>query len=451
MTSRSIKRFILFLFPAAGILFGILLWKDPFFWRDPYQTVATADGEPVSIYCYPENKSTQASAHYLAYGIEQSTGAKTAMVASAKQGEWCIRILSGLEPPEQTPKRSSLLFTAASAGEIRTEAYSVVLNEDGISIFIPDPDECFGVVKAVTDRWLQKDCGLKKASGLIINQAMIRKQLSNLPLEIAGEIKVLSQNLRNYDDGEGLTVVERAARFFQLVEEYQPDLIGTQECTFQWLHLLEDALSNQYEIFGCSRMGPDSTEEEWNVVLYRKDRFRFEDGETFWLSNSPFKAATKLNYEGAIRICTWVKLQDSETGKTFLFSNTHLQNPLGDPEYYEAVRERQAEILFWRLRTGPNRVTQYPGFLTGDFNGEPNEPYYSTITAYYEDASVSSIHNSSRIDYSFHDYGTIQELLDFCFHSPENITVLDYRILDDQYGGNYISDHYGVLISAVLN
>ena len=41
-------------------------------------------------------------------------------------------------------------------------------------------------------------------------------------------------------------------------------------------------------------------------------------------------------------------------------------------------------------------------------------------------------------------------MIDFCFHSPHKITVLDYRILDDQYNG-YVSDHYGIMVTAVVN
>ena len=41
-------------------------------------------------------------------------------------------------------------------------------------------------------------------------------------------------------------------------------------------------------------------------------------------------------------------------------------------------------------------------------------------------------------------------MIDYCFHSPRNVTVLDYHILSDVVEG-YVSDHYGLLVTAVLN
>ena len=277
---------------------------------------------------------------------------------------------------------------------------------------------------------------------------MVEKKLKGLPTDVSGEFRILTQNMRCVDDKGGNSVEERAPRFFQLVEEYQPDLIGTQETTWKWLQLMENNLSDRYGFYGCSRLGPDTHEGEWNAIVYRKDRFTLLDGETFWLSNTPDVVASEFNCDGFPRICTWALLQDLETEKTFLFSNTHFQN--GDSDSYLEVRVREAEILFRRLRGGLNRLKQYPGFLTGDFNGEPGEPYYSEVTAWYEDAGNTAITDSSAVDYSYHGYGQTEVLADFCFHSPDNVTILDYRILDKQYGG-YVSDHYGVLVTAVLN
>ena len=182
-------------------------------------------------------------------------------------------------------------------------------------------------------------------------------------------------------------------------------------------------------------------------MLYRKDRFHLIDGGTFWLSNTPDVASSRLNYDGVDRICTWVLLEDLETGKEFLLSNTHLIN--NRDEFYQKARAKQAEILFHYLR-GKNYLLQFPGFLTGDLNGEPNEPLYSVATNWYVDSRTTAIQNNSSVDYTYQNYGKSHRLYDYCLHSPKNITILDYQILDDQYGG-YVSDHYGVLVTALIN
>ena len=306
----------------------------------------------------------------------------------------------------------------------------------------------FGVVKDVADQWLQTDCGLRHDGELRISRQMIDEYLEDLPIGIPRQIRFLTQNLRCADDPDRNTVEERAERFVQLVEEYQPDLIGTQECTLQWLQLIESGLSDSNDAFGCSRAGSKSGEEEWNAVFYRKERCTRMDGDSFWLSNTPRTAASKLNYNGYLSICTLALLQDAETRKSIFFGNTHLQQ--GQTEFYREVRARQIEILLRRLRGKEDRLAKYPGVLTGDFNGEFDEPYYSMITADLQDAKTAAINNRSAVDYSYHAYGDAQSLIDFCFLSPGRFTVLDYRVLDDQYGG-YVSDQYGILVTEVLN
>ena len=72
------------------------------------------------------------------------------------------------------------------------------------------------------------------------------------------------------------------------------------------------------------------------------------------------------------------------------------------------------------------------------------------MTAWYRDAASTAITDSSKVHYSYHGYGKEQWMIDYCFHSPRNVTVLDYHILSDVVEG-YVSDHYGLLVTAVLN
>ena len=433
----------------SALLAAETVWVIQYCAYHAKQVIALPGGSPVTIYIDPDDPAVKAAAQYLAYAIEQKTGTE-AEIAPVQDDEIRGICISYGHLPERTGHRANSLFTsatyAANVDENRT--YSIELGENSLHIQIANRKDCFGSVRAVADRWLQEDSGLKGDSGLTISRAMIDRQLSGLETEVTGKLRILTQNLRNNDDGEGLTVKERSARLFQLIEENQPDLIGTQECTWEWLQLLQNELSDRYELFGCSRLGTNTHSGEWNAVLYRKDRFTFRGGDTFWLSNTPSTEASKLNYNGSPRICTWVLLQDSETEKEFLFGTTHLHHH--DSEFYRALRARQAEILLRKLHGYGDIIHKYPGFLTGDFNGEPNEPFYPVMTELFEDSRTTAIDDSSTITYSYHDYGQRKELLDYCFHSPNNTTILDYHILDDQYHG-YISDHYGILVTAVLN
>ncbi len=443
------KRILIFI--AAVILltcswYGYREYSEYQYYRET--VLAGPETESVAIYIEPDDTATRAAANYLALALETKLGKQAEIVTEQGETFRGIRIMCGTEVTEPEQKAKIIYITVAEAADdIEESFYSVSLDQNGVSILVPERENCFGAVKAVADRWLQKDCGLESGDELRISQAKIEHQLLQLSTEVTGEIRLLTQNLCYSDDGEGKTVEERAKRFFQLVEEYQPDLIGTQECSRQWLQLLWAALGDHYEFYGDSRDGPRNPDGERDVILFRKGRFQLKDGETFWLSNTPSEPASKLNYSGVPRICTWTLLQDLETEKNILFSNTHLQN--GYREEFGEVRNQQAEILLRRLRKGNNILAENPGFLTGDFNGVPEEPFYSQITGTYEDAQKTAINNHSTVEYSYHDYGRVRYLLDYCFYSPKKATILDYQILDDQYGG-YISDHYGLLVTAIV-
>jgi len=260
------------------------------------------------------------------------------------------------------------------------------------------------------------------------------------------QIKILSQNLRFRDDPDGNSIAERSERFLKLVTQYKPDIIGTQETTKTWMDYLESTLGKEYAMIGCSRNGRNTVEGEWNTVLYRKDRFELLKGDTFWLSETPDVEATKLDYKGCLRICTWTLLKDKVTGKEFMFNNTHLQNSAPQA----AVREAQMKILVKHLSDDLGYMKQYPSFMTGDFNAESHEPAYAIITSVLNDAKVSCEKDLSAVNYTFHNYGKAQLTIDYCFHSPERTSVKEYKILDDKYDG-YVSDHYGILVTAEIN
>lgn len=425
--------------PRAGIILAAAVLTAGylvFFRLIPYYrafVVIGSEAEEAAIFIMPDDIATRASANYLAGSVENALGIRPDIVTRKEPGGRYISIVydEGAEiPDEEEP------------------LYTLSVEKCGMTIRVHGRDRCFGAVKAVTDRWLQRDCGLKGANELCISRAAAEKQLMWLSTVVNGELKILSQNLRYKSDENGNSIEERAGRFAELVAEYRPDLIGTQECTAEWLRLLQAELGDRYKIYGCSRDGSASESGEWNAVLYRKDRFTFQNGNTFWLSNTPETEASQLNYSGCIRICTWAQLLDNETGKALLFGNTHLQEGISDS--YEAVRARQTDILVRRLQGITAVLSNPPGFLTGDFNGEAGEDYYSEIVNWYVDSRTDAITDSSAVDYSFHGYGQTDALIDFCFHSPDNVTILNYQILDKQYGG-YVSDHHGVLVSAVLN
>ena len=333
-----------------------------------------------------------------------------------------------------------------AVGSFETErAYSLTAEGKSLCLEASDSTTLYYAAKAVLDAWLTPDFGLVSEGVLTLPQNRMA-DLNGLTTKLDHSIRVLSQNVRVADDPDGNSVAERTRRLRDLLEEYRPDLIGTQETSDKWMKQLNGITRSlakrtdlgEYGMVGCSREGREATSGEWNTILYRKDRFELLDSDTTWLSDTPNEASA---VEGSLckRICTWALLKDKQTGETILFANTHLDH--GTDE----VRRAQMDILMNYLA---DRIGQYPFYLTGDFNCQSDSLPYQTATSRLQDSHVTGWMDHSTVNRTYHGYQeTGGSEIDFIFHN-EKTTPVNYEIISKGYDG-YVSDHFGVIVEFV--
>lgn len=256
-------------------------------------------------------------------------------------------------------------------------------------------------------------------------------------------LKILSQNVRCADDEGGNTVLQRTTRLKGLIDEYQPDIIGTQETTFEWRRYLRTL--KEYAVVGSSRNGHTASTGEWSAIMYKKERFVMLYSDTFWLTETPDEVSMTENAK-CRRICTWVELFDRYTGETFIMANTHLDHSTDE------VRRLQASYLLGHLkkRLG-DRYNTHTIYLTGDFNCQPEtSPYEAIIKSGFADSRDVAIEDISVVNGSYHAYGKKENEIDFCFFKG-NEDVLQYEIISKSYISEgetepgFVSDHYGVM------
>lgn len=113
----------------------------------------------------------------------------------------------------------------------------------------------------------------------------------------------------------------RCNDFVNFIREMKLDVIGFQEVTPIQLEFLGESLS-EYSYLGEFRE-KDRKSGEAVPVFYRKSRFELKDSGTFWLSETPDVPGSKSWRTACPRICTWVILKDTRTGKSFAFANVH--------------------------------------------------------------------------------------------------------------------------------
>ena len=174
----------------------------------------------------------------------------------------------------------------------------------------------------------------------------------------SADLKVLSFNLRfaNPKD-EGNLWEDRREIVYDLFRAEQPDVVGFQEALRTQLDDLRRALP-EYAEYGVGRADGRS-EGEHATILYRKDRFQRRDGGTFWLSETPETPGSKSWGNRVVRICTWIRLREKASGRSFYVFNVHLDHES------QPSREKSIQLILKRIR---ERKHPNPVLLTGDFN-----------------------------------------------------------------------------------
>ena len=126
-------------------------------------------------------------------------------------------------------------------------------------------------------------------------------------------LKIITQNLRCIDDGIANSIENRSKRLEQLINNYKPDILSTQEVSRKWHEALIHTYSSKYYLIGISRLGNilESYEnsDESNLILISKERFNILKEETFWLSETP-NIVSKYSDSKYHRICTYTLVYD---------------------------------------------------------------------------------------------------------------------------------------------
>lgn len=365
------------------------------------------------------------AAEHLAAAFREKAGLEMSVVTEGEEGHRYLRL--GL----------------ASSAEERS--YQLGVSDTGfLYLTASDSTTLYFAAEAVAKAWLDPAAGMTKDGKVYLYDTTL-DTLNNLSTRLDHSIRVMTQNVRAADDPDGNTVQRRADRFRQLLEEYRPDVFGTQEFTFTWSVALEKRMKDSvkegliptYASVGCSREGRDKKGGEFNSVFYRVDRFELLDSDTVWLSDTPDRVSC-VPSSLCNRICTWALLKDKDTGMTILVANTHLDHGLDE------VREAQAKILMNYLA---ERVGDYPVYLTGDFNSYNSDNAYHTVSSVFSDAHKTAWTDVSTVSHTYHGYSEWGGEIDFIFHN-DRTTPIYYEIISKQYDG-FVSDHYGVIAEFV--
>ena len=188
------------------------------------------------------------------------------------------------------------------------------------------------------------------------------------PVNADDSLRVMSFNIRFGTANDGANHWKtRDQLVLKTIQDYQPDLLGTQETLKFQAEFLQKNLKG-YAAIGRSRQ-TDPDQGEQCTILFRKSRFKLLDQGQFWLSETPQKIASKSWDSSLPRIATWVKLRDNQTERTFYFLNTHFDH-VGKKARHESAKLIARKVAEFKS----------PTVVTGDFNsGEGSLPYQALV------------------------------------------------------------------------
>jgi endonuclease/exonuclease/phosphatase family metal-dependent hydrolase len=264
------------------------------------------------------------------------------------------------------------------------------------------------------------------------------------PKEDSAQIRVVTWNILRGSDGGWPWLrggwPERKDALAEALGAVRPDILCVQEALPQQVAFLERTLPTHRRV-GVGRDDGHSAGEHC-AILFDRHRFERIEDETFWLeepSDRPERWGIKVpGISGPKRICTWVRLRDRRSGRTFRVFNTHLY-------LTEGSRERAARVILDRIARGDPAE---PLLLAGDFNATESAPSRRRFTRANLASTSTRANQPAEATYQF--YGIPLRSLDDILASPD-WKARRHEVLKLKPGNRYPSDHFGVLADLMLN
>ncbi len=224
---------------------------------------------------------------------------------------------------------------------------------------------------------------------------------------------------------------ERSTAIVETIKKYDPDTVGIQEATVEWMRILKESLP-EYEFVGVGRDANGGGEH--SALGFKKSVFELLKTETRWLTATP-DVYSKVENSLCPRIYTYATLKCKKCGKVITYINTHLDHAdFKDPK--NKVRCEQAGYLAEFIKSlGDSYVV-----LSGDFNSLPGDESLNIIKS-------AGLSLTSEIAEITEDTNTFDDnaIIDYIFVRKELTDVREYRVCLDKVNGKFLSDHRPII------
>ena len=270
----------------------------------------------------------------------------------------------------------------------------------------------------------------------VVTDAQVQSKLA----ERGDEVVVMSFNMKQWENyvGRWLGTDIRTKQMAEFIAETLPDSLGSQEMNEIGDSQMADYLPC-YDSYGVPRGGDKSDElSERSTIFWLRDKYDCIDKDTFWLSETP-DVESRLEGANCNWLCTWVLLENKESGARYLHMNTHLDYGV------EEARVFGAEVILQKLGELEEKYPGVPVVLTGDFNETAAGPAYAVLVQRGFSDLFETAQTGENVR-TFHSWGTKDkaagQAIDFVF--AKNVASASVcRVMTEMRTS--ISDHYPVM------
>lgn len=251
------------------------------------------------------------------------------------------------------------------------------------------------------------------------------------------EVKVLGQNLLN---GNATAVAERSPTMIAYMRALGLDSIGVQEAGAAWADALDAGLGDLYARVGVE-CGTGADKGSFaTYVYYLKSKYRVIASDTFWLSTTPDIPSKYSDTVDMNRTCTWVILENIQTGFRYVHVNCHADHK---DKTVNVVQFQMIRDLILRFE-----AMGYPVFATGDYNSGEGLTAYGQMIA--DERIADARYETENTDSTVSHFGN-NKSIDFCFVTCEKMDVLQFDVVENDHDGVTVSDHNGIYTHAKVH
>lgn len=269
--------------------------------------------------------------------------------------------------------------------------------------------------------------------GIVKNKPVPTYDVTGFEEKADDSIRVMSFNLRCTNVGKD-SRTDRVDIVCAEILAGHPDSMGVQEATPGWMDDLKKNIGDEYDYVGVGRDNGKNL-GEYSAVFYLKEKYNAVDSGTFWLSETPEKPS--YGWDAACkRICTWVVLENKQTGEKYVHINSHFDH------VSEQARQHSVQMVVAKA----SEFSSLPVVFTADMNvKQGSETYNSMVNSGVlfdtkfkapDTMDYTTFHNTKPETHK-------DSVIDYIMIN-NNFNALVYRVVTDGVDGRFVSDHYPI-------